>query len=72
MVLVLLNFNIFCNFNRRDLSRAVTLLEMVKKREKTKRDQLHLTVEVFQKRYQLRDFSGSLTSELSSSIKSSR
>lgn len=35
---------------RRDLSRAVTLLEMVKRREKTKRELLHLTVEVYEKR----------------------
>lgn len=36
---------------RRDLSRAVTLLEMVKRREKTKREHLHLTIEVYEKRY---------------------
>lgn len=36
---------------RRDLSRAVTLLEMVKKREKIKREILHLTVEVYEKRF---------------------
>ena len=35
---------------RRDLSRAVTLLEMVKRREKTKRELLHLTVEIYEKR----------------------
>lgn len=35
---------------RRDLSRAVTLLEMVKRREKTKREMLHLTVEIYEKR----------------------
>lgn len=35
---------------RRDLSRAVTLLEMVKRREKIKREHLHLTIEVFEKR----------------------
>lgn len=35
---------------RRDLSRAVTLLEMVKRREKTKREHLHLTIEVYEKR----------------------
>lgn len=37
---------------RRDLSRAVTLLELVKRREKTKREHLHLTIEVYEKRYQ--------------------
>lgn len=36
---------------RRDLSRAVTLLEMVKRREKTKREHLHLTIEVYEKRF---------------------
>lgn len=35
---------------RRDLSRAVTLFEMVKRREKTKREHLHLTIEVYEKR----------------------
>uniref|UniRef100_A0A034VY59 Enhancer of polycomb-like protein n=1 Tax=Bactrocera dorsalis TaxID=27457 RepID=A0A034VY59_BACDO len=57
---------------RRDLQRATTVLEMVKRREKTKREQLHLSIEIFEKRYQLRDFSGALLSELSSSLKSSR
>ena len=45
---------------------------MVKRREKTKREQLHLSIEIFEKRYQLRDFSGALLSELSSSLKSFR
>ncbi|XP_036331591.1 uncharacterized protein LOC118743166 [Rhagoletis pomonella] len=57
---------------RRDLQRATTVLEMVKRREKTKREQLHLSIEIFEKRYQLRDFSGALFSELSSSLKNSR
>uniref|UniRef100_A0A3B5MH12 Enhancer of polycomb homolog n=1 Tax=Xiphophorus couchianus TaxID=32473 RepID=A0A3B5MH12_9TELE len=35
---------------RRDLSRAVTILEMIKKREKVKRELLHLTLEVVEKR----------------------
>ncbi|XP_078494525.1 enhancer of polycomb homolog 1 isoform X1 [Ciona intestinalis] len=43
---------------RRDLSRAVTILEMVKRREKSKREHLHLTVEVFEKRYQMKDWDG--------------
>ncbi|GFW59238.1 enhancer of polycomb homolog 2 [Trichonephila clavipes] len=50
---------------RRDLSRAVTLLELVKRREKTKRELLHLTVEVVEKRYQAQDFSGQLLAEVS-------
>lgn len=36
---------------RRDLSRAVTLLEMVKRREKAKREFLNLNIEVFERRY---------------------
>ncbi|KAF8778161.1 enhancer of polycomb homolog 1-like [Argiope bruennichi] len=50
---------------RRDLSRAVTLLELVKRREKTKRELLHLTVEIMEKRYQAQDFSGQLLAEVS-------
>ncbi|KAK6619945.1 hypothetical protein RUM44_006345 [Polyplax serrata] len=50
---------------RRDLSRTVTLLELVKRREKTKRELLHLTIEVFEKRYQAQDFSGQLLAEVS-------
>lgn len=50
---------------RRDLSRAVTLLEMVKRREKTKREHLHLTIEIVEKRYQAQDFSGQLLAEVS-------
>lgn len=56
---------------RRDLSRAVTLLELIKRREKMKREFVHLTVEVFEKRYQAKDFSGSVFAEFSA-IKSSR
>lgn len=36
---------------KRDLTRALTLLEMVKRREKSKRELLHLSIEVFEKRY---------------------
>jgi len=35
---------------RRDLTRAVNLLELVRKREKTKREYLLLTVEIYEKR----------------------
>ncbi|CAH1116786.1 unnamed protein product [Phaedon cochleariae] len=56
---------------RRDLYRAVTLLELVKRREKIKREYVHLTVEVFEKRYQAKDFSGTVMAE-ASAIKSSR
>ncbi|XP_063217641.1 enhancer of polycomb homolog 1 [Bacillus rossius redtenbacheri] len=50
---------------KRDLGRAVTLLELVKRREKTKRELLHLSIEIFEKRYQAGDFSGQLLAELS-------
>lgn len=48
---------------RRDLSRAVTLLELVKRREKTKREVVLLTLEVVEKRYAARDFSGAVAAE---------
>uniref|UniRef100_A0AAR2JWC7 Enhancer of polycomb homolog n=1 Tax=Pygocentrus nattereri TaxID=42514 RepID=A0AAR2JWC7_PYGNA len=50
---------------RREFSRTVTILEMIKKREKSKRELLHLTLEVVEKRYQLGDFSGDVLSEVS-------
>lgn len=53
---------------RRDLSRAVTILEMIKRREKSKREQTHLSLEIFEKRYQARDFSGQLFSEFTSNV----
>ncbi|XP_014666102.1 PREDICTED: enhancer of polycomb homolog 1-like [Priapulus caudatus] len=49
---------------RRDLSRAVTILEMVKRREKTKREHLHLTLEIVEQRYQMGDFSGTVLAEV--------
>ncbi|XP_022087066.1 enhancer of polycomb homolog 1-like isoform X2 [Acanthaster planci] len=48
---------------RRDLNRAVTLLEMVKRREKSKKEAVHLTLEIFEKRYQMEDFSGTILAE---------
>lgn len=53
---------------RRDLSRAVTLLEMIKRREKAKREQLHLGIEILEKRYQARDFSGQILTDLSTTV----
>lgn len=35
---------------RREFSRTVTILEMIKRREKSKRELLHLTLEIFEKR----------------------
>lgn len=41
---------------------------MVKRREKSKREQLHLGIEIFEKRYQNRDFTGHLLAEFTSNI----
>lgn len=70
----------FCSFSnvyyviyRRNLSRAVTLLEMIKRREKTKRENVHLGIEIFEKRYQARDFNGYLLAEYTNNaMKNSR
>ncbi|XP_015225654.1 PREDICTED: enhancer of polycomb homolog 1-like isoform X1 [Cyprinodon variegatus] len=48
---------------RRDLSRAVTILEMIKKREKVKRELLHLTLEVVEKRNVMSDFGTEVMAE---------
>ncbi|XP_026232196.1 enhancer of polycomb homolog 2 isoform X2 [Anabas testudineus] len=50
---------------RREFSRTVTILEMIKRREKSKRELLHLTLEVVEKRYQMGDFSGDVLREVS-------
>lgn len=42
------------------------LLEMVKRREKTKREELQLSIEIYEKRYQAKDFSGQLMAEYTS------
>uniref|UniRef100_A0A672SKU8 Enhancer of polycomb homolog n=1 Tax=Sinocyclocheilus grahami TaxID=75366 RepID=A0A672SKU8_SINGR len=49
---------------RREFSRTMSILEMIKKREKSKRELLHLTLEVFEKRYQIGDFSGEILNEV--------
>uniref|UniRef100_A0A673LCU9 Enhancer of polycomb homolog n=1 Tax=Sinocyclocheilus rhinocerous TaxID=307959 RepID=A0A673LCU9_9TELE len=49
---------------RREFSRTTSILEMIKKREKSKRELLHLTLEVFEKRYQIGDFSGEILNEV--------
>lgn len=49
---------------KRDLNRAVNLLDMVKMRERMKRDQLSITVDIFKKRYELGDFSGQIIAEV--------
>uniref|UniRef100_A0AAX7UV52 Enhancer of polycomb homolog n=1 Tax=Astatotilapia calliptera TaxID=8154 RepID=A0AAX7UV52_ASTCA len=48
---------------RRDLSRAVTILEMIKRREKSKRELLHLTLEIVEKRNVLPDFGSEVMAE---------
>ncbi|XP_068602816.1 enhancer of polycomb homolog 2 [Brachionichthys hirsutus] len=49
---------------RREFSRTVTILEMIKRREKSKRELLHLTLEVVERRYQMGDFSGDALREV--------
>lgn len=41
---------------RRDFERALTLLEMIKRRERTKRELLIMSKEIFEKRYELDDW----------------
>lgn len=46
---------------------------MIKKREKTKREHVHLGIEIFEKRFQAKDFNGFLLAEYTNNaIKSSR
>ena len=45
---------------RRDLNRAVLLLGMVKKREKQKKENLNLTTDIYDKRYQGEDWDGAM------------
>ncbi|CAM4711748.1 unnamed protein product [Leuciscus chuanchicus] len=54
---------------RRDLSRAVTILEMIKKREKSKRELLHLTLEVVEKRNTMPDFGSEVMAEALAMVK---
>lgn len=49
---------------KRDLNRAVNLLDLVKKRERMKRDHLINTVDIFKKRYELGDYSGQILAEV--------
>ncbi|XP_054471670.1 enhancer of polycomb homolog 2 [Anoplopoma fimbria] len=50
---------------RREFSRTVTILEMIKRREKSKRELLHLTLEVVERRCQMEDFTGQTLREVS-------
>lgn len=46
---------------------------MIKRREKTKREDLHLGIEIFEKRYQAKDFNGQLLAEFSNiAVKNTR
>ena len=49
---------------RRDLSQAIVLLEMVKRREKTKKEHLNLTADIFERRYQVGDWDGRIFAEM--------
>ncbi|KAH8321395.1 hypothetical protein KR074_003760 [Drosophila pseudoananassae] len=57
---------------RRDLRRATAILEMVRRREETKRDHLRMTVNIFEKRVEMRDFNGAVYSELNAQYKTTR
>ena len=49
---------------RRDLNRSVMLLEMVKRREKMKKERLALTSDLFEKRFQAEDWDGALLQQV--------
>ncbi|XP_054162713.1 enhancer of polycomb homolog 1-like [Oppia nitens] len=49
---------------RRDLSRAVNLLELVKHRESLKSKHLKFSVDIFENRYKIGDFNGAIISEV--------
>jgi len=51
---------------RRDLNRAVMLLELVKRREKLKKEKLVQYLDIFDNRYKAQDFSGTLYNEVNS------
>merc|ERR1719369_2714218 len=51
---------------RRDLNRSVMLLDMVKRREKMKKENLNLTTDIFEKRFQAEDWDGVLLQQVQS------
>lgn len=63
---------LFSDFPRRDLLRSHTVMEMVKKREQMKHEKLYLSMAIFEKRVQLRDFNGAIVSELGGSLPNNR
>jgi len=48
---------------RRDLQKTLTLLELLKRREKSKKELLQLTIEVLEKRNDMEDYSGTALAE---------
>ncbi|XP_059173938.1 enhancer of polycomb homolog 1-like [Physella acuta] len=48
---------------RRDLQKTLTLLELLKRREKSKKELLQLTIEILEKRNEMEDFSGTALAE---------
>ncbi|XP_076455967.1 enhancer of polycomb homolog 1-like isoform X2 [Babylonia areolata] len=48
---------------KRDMLKALTLTHFLKRREKSKKEILQLTLEVMEKRYQMGDFSGTMLAE---------
>lgn len=49
---------------RRDINRVVMILDMVKRREKLKKERLNLTADVYSKRYEAQDWDGSLLQQV--------
>ena len=49
---------------RRDLNRSVMLLEMVKRREKMKKERLALTADLFEKQFQAEDWDSALLQQV--------
>jgi len=45
---------------------------MVKRREKMKKDELQMSIEIYEKRYQAKDFSGQLLAEYTASTTKTR
>ncbi|KAK2144972.1 hypothetical protein LSH36_714g00018 [Paralvinella palmiformis] len=48
---------------KRDLNKALTILELMKRREKSKKELLKLTIEIVEKRYQMCDWDGKSLAE---------
>ncbi|XP_076437258.1 enhancer of polycomb homolog 1-like [Babylonia areolata] len=48
---------------KRDMVKASTLTEFLKRREKSKKEILQLTLEILEKRYQMADYSGNMLAE---------